>query len=314
MLKKSSIRRIIITSTALLVFILIMLFPATNKAKPSFETTIEYVSVNKTPIFLIDAYDYVARTNIVIPQKETLEKIKHIIEALTINGQIKDYIPNGFKAIIPQNTKVLDLSIQDNLLKIDFSKEFLNVSLDDEEKLLESIIFSLTEINDIKSIMIFVEGKSLLELPNSKKRLSPVLDRNFGINKEIDIENFKNTSKTTVYYTSTHNDFKYYIPITKVSNDHSEKIEIIINALKSSPIHQTNLISYLASNTELLNYEILEESIHLSFNNYILNDFDEKNILEEVKYAIALSIRDNYNINETTYFIDDQEIINFILE
>ena len=306
MLKKSSFRRIIVTTTALLIIALIYLFP--NNDKHSYTTNLEYVNVEKTVVYLIDNNEYVARTNIVLSEKELNAKVKQIIEALTINGSKKAYIPNGFNAIIPKNTKLLDLSLDNGILKINFSKEFLNIEEDLEEKLIESIIFTLTEIEEVKQIMIFIEDNQLTTLPHSKKKLPPTLDRSFGINKEYDLSSFKDTTKTTIYYLSKHNNNYYYVPVTKVSNDQSEKVEIIINALKSAPIYQTNLISYLATNAELLNYEILENSINLSFNNYILYDFENKQILEEVKYAIYLSVKDTYNISEISFIVDNETI------
>ena len=55
---------------------------------------------------------------------------------------------------------------------------------DTEEQMIEALIYSLTEIKDINKIMIFVEGETLLTLPNSKKTLPSILDRNYGINKK----------------------------------------------------------------------------------------------------------------------------------
>jgi len=312
MLKRSSIRRIVMASTALFILSIIYLFP--SESNEMYKTTVEYVAVDRTTIYLIDNNNYVARTNMVLKKDSVIEQIEQIIESLTINGLKKDYIPNGFSAIIPKNTKVLDLSLQDKLLKIDFSNEFLNISKEIEEKLIESIIFSLTDINEVENIIIFVEGKQLIELPDSKRKLPPLLNKSYGINKVYEIDSIKETTKTTIYYVSKYNDNYYYVPVTLVSNDSSEKIEIIIESLKSSPIYQTNLMSYLAANAQLLDYEILEESINLSFNNFILNNFDNNSILEEVKYAISLSIAANYNVGEVVFLVDNEKIVNFILE
>ena len=88
----------------------------------------------------------------------------------------------------------------------------------------------------------------------------------------------------------------------------NNKVEIIIEELKTSPIHETNLISYLTASTKLLNYEALENSIALSFNNAIFSDLNNENIIEEVKYAIGLSIKDSLNINKVIFKVDDKII------
>ncbi len=44
------------------------------------------------------------------------------------------------------------------------------------------------------------------------------------------------------------------------------------------------------------------------FNENIFNDFDKKDILEEVLYTISLSIYDNYNVEEVIFEVNNQEI------
>ena len=173
--------------------------------------------------------------------------------------------------------------------------------------MIEAIIYSLTEISNINRIMIFVEGNILKELPNSKKKLPLVLDRNYGINKVYDLNSMKNINKVTTYYVSKNNNLTYYTPITCISNDKDEKIKIIIEKLKTNPTYNTNLVSYLKTSAELQNYEILENSVNLSFNNKILALDDDK-IIEEVKYSIALSVKDSYQINETIFYVDNNLI------
>ena len=80
-----------------------------------------------------------------------------------------------------------------------------------------------------------------------------------------------------------------------------EKAEIIIKELKSTPIYHTNLISYLAASTNLSNYELLENSISLSFDNNLIANINDKEMLEEVKYSIALSMKDSYDIDEVLF-------------
>ncbi len=312
MLKRASIRRIAVASAALLILGVLYFFPTPkNDSSDDFIQELVYTNeIEKSSIYLIDNNDYVARASIVINSRETNEMINQIIETLTINGKRTDYIPNGFKPIIPENTKVLEKKLDQNgLLKINFSKEFLEVSKENEEKMIESLIYSLTTLKDVKKIMIFVESEQLLELPKSKKNLPITLDRSYGINKVYDLDNLKNSTKTTIYYISKFNSNSYYVPVTLVNNDTGvSKVEVIINELKSSPIYQTNLMSYLATNAELKEYDIKENQVNLSFNKYLLDNLNELKISEEVKYSIALSIKDTLNAEEVIFNIDDKII------
>ena len=304
MIKKSSIRRICVATLTLFILLIIYFFPSNDTV---IKEHLSYITKEEMPIFLVDNKNYVARTSFVKNSSETIEQTKEIIEALTKNTKKSSYIRDGFKPIIPDGTKILDLKLEENILTINFSKEFLNINESDEEKMIEAIIYSLTEIKDVKKISIFVEGNKLIKLPNSNKKLPDYLDKTYGINKIYNLDSLKETTKTTIYYLSKNKDYYYYVPVTKVSNEKTERVEIIIKELKSTPIYHTNLISYLAASANITSYELLENTISLSFNNYLIANMKEEDILEEVKYSIALSIRDTYGINEVIFNIPDTE-------
>lgn len=302
MLRNNALRRIMVSTLALIIVGILYFFPSSKD--DDFSKTVNYIDANISPIYVINKDNFVVRTTIPIDNKDTLKKAQELIEALKIDGKKNEYIADDFKPIIPKNTNILNISIEKKLLKVNFSKEFLDVDKGMEEKLIEALIYTLTEIDDIKEIMIFVDGKVLNKLPKSNISLPIPLTRDFGINKIYDITNIKNVVKTTIYYVGKSNNLEYYIPITKIDNNNKDKIEIIIEELKSSPTYETNLISYLASNTELLNYEILENQIKLSFNNAILSNLNNDNILEEVKYSISMSLKDTLNVDEVVFLVD----------
>lgn len=304
MIKKSSIRRICVATLALFILLIIYFFPSSDV---TIKEHLSYIKKDEMPIFLVDNSNYVARTSIVKSSETINEQIKEIIETLTINSKKSTYIRDGFKPIIPENTKIIDLKLDNEILTINFSKEFLTVNETNEELMLEALIYSLTELKEIKKIKILVENIPFTKLPNSNKKLPEYLDKTYGINKIYNLNSLKETSKTTIYYLSKINDYYYYVPVTKVSNEKLERVEIIIKELKSTPIYHTNLISYLKASANMTNYELLENAISLTFNNYLIANMKEEQILEEVKYSIALSLRDTYGINEVIFNIPNSE-------
>lgn len=310
MIKRLALKKIIITSLSFLILLIIYFFPTTENY--NINTTLTYSIPKTIPIYLVDNNNLVSRFEVIQKSENSLELVDEIINNLTIDNKNTSHIPNNFKKIIPKNTKIINKDLSDGLLKINFTKELLSINKDDEEKMIESIIYSLTEIKDVKKIMIFVEGENLKEFPNSKKTLPLTLDRSYGINKVYELESMKDITKITTYYVSKIEGYSYFTPVTTITNTKNEKVEVIIEKLKSSPTYQTNLISYLATSAELLDYEILENSVNLSFNNEVLS-LEEDKIIEEVKYSIALSIRDTYNINETIFYVDDMLIDAFFL-
>lgn len=307
MLKKYTFRKIALATLLLLLAFLLYNFPDELKEDVSIKRD---KSIN---IYLIDEDDFIAMSEISSNANSIDEQIETILYSLIIDSNYSSNLPNGFKAIIPKDTKILDYSLDNGLFKVNFSKEFLNITEDKEEKMIEAIIFSLTTIKDIKKIMIFVDGVKLNELPNSHKKLDLYLDRSYGINKVYDISTFYDTKMVTIYYLNKKDNY-YYVPISYVINSDDTKVEIIINNLKSNRLNSSTLLSHLDYQVELMNYEENENSLVLNFNDILLNSIYNGKLKEEVKYAISYSIYDTLGISDVVFQVNGNVIDEFRLE
>lgn len=313
MLKKKMIRKIIISTSALFALFLIYLIP---NEELEINQNLEYVDleVNTNSIYLLDDYNYLGKAEVVVNSKSTEDKVKELVEVLINGGEGENKIPNGFKSIIPSETKILSVKYENNLIKIDFSKDLLNINKELEEKMIEALVYTITSVDEVEKVIIYVEGDILTKLPQTNTTLPSTLDRNFGINKNYDFTNTKDINQVTIYYLNKHNDDYYYVPVTKYLNDNRDKIKIIIDELTSTNTYNTNLLSYLNSNTELLAIEEQPDILELTFNSYIFSDVDNKDILEEVVYTICLSIKDNYDVNEVVIKNENEEIYQAVLK
>lgn len=311
MLKKMSIKKIMVSSTAIILLLVIYLIPDNKKDIDLKNDKIEYTYNNvESTIYLVDSNNYVARTSIATCKCDGVDLAKDLVNGLIIGGSKNNIIPNGFRSILPPDVSILNIELNNKILVIDFSKELLEVNEKDEEKMLEAIIYTLTSIDGIDKVIIKVEGEVLDKLPNSKNNIPTVLDRSYGINKIYDLSSLNDIMSYTTYYISTYNDNKYYVPVTKyVNSKDSDIVKVIIKELGSSPIYQTNLMSYLNANTTLTDYELVDNSLSLNFNELLLNEVDKKHILEEVIYTISLSMDNIYNDLESVSFLVNNEEI-----
>lgn len=309
MLKRKIVRKIIITSSALFALLLIYLVP--KQEELNIVQNLEYVDleVNTNSIYLLDNDNYLGKASVVINSTEIEEQVKELVNILISGGAGENKIPNGFKSILPSDTKILSVKYEDGLIKIDFSKDLLNINMDLEEKMIEAIVYTITSIENVEKVIIYVEGDILTKLPQTKINLPSTLDRNFGINKTYDFTQTSNINQVTIYYLNKHNDNYYYVPVTKYLNDNRDKIKIIIDELTSTNTYNTNLLSYLNSNTELLAIEEQPDILELTFNSYIFSDVDDKDILEEVIQTICLSVKDNYDVDELVIKSENSEIL-----
>ena len=269
MIKRISFKKISICLIALFSIFLFYIFPTNDTLKVNEELEYKKDSKDLSTIFLLDSNNYLAKTSIDISDKDLTKRAKKLLIALISGEKYENKIPSGFKSIIPNTTKILNIEYKDNVIKVDFSKELMDTSIDNEEKIIEAIVYTLTSINEIENVIIFMEGKILTKLPQSNITLPSTLNRSFGINKEYDITSDKNITKTTIYYINKYNDEEYYVPVTKISNDNREKAEIIIEELSYNSTYNTNLMSYLNSNTKIISVNESNDKLVIDFNDNI---------------------------------------------
>ena len=306
MLKRMCKKNIIISSIILVLITILSIIP--NNKNTNIEEKISYVNyeLNTHEVYLLDNNNYLNRVVVASPSTDE-ELVNELIEILTCNSNSSDKIPNGFKCILNSNTKINSITIKDNLIKIDFNKYLLDTTKELEEKTIESIIYTLTNIDNINKIIIYIDGKLLTKLPKNNINIPSTLSRDYGINKKYKLTSTKNINKTTIYYINKLNNKNYYTPITLVNNDNRDKIEIIIDEL-SNKFTNNNFNSYLNNNTKVLNSYIKDSTMHINFNENILSGLDNNDILEEVIYTISLSINDNYSIKNVFFDVNSKEI------
>ena len=294
MLKRISINKILKITLFLFIFIILCIYPRKSK----YELKINPVSGgNYHDIYLIDKDNYVSKTTISVSSIETEKLAKDLITSLIIDSKNKSKIPNGFSQIIPKNTKIQKVSINNKYLIVSFNDKILNTN--NKEKLLECLIYTLTSIKNIDYVKILVNEREnvFFDLEYSRK---------IGINKKYDITTLNDINDITIYYVSNYDNVNYYIPVTKYFNSNEDRIKVIIDELSSKSSYESNLMSYLNYDTKLINYTIDDNELYLYFNNNILGENDK--VLEEVIYSISYSIKDSYPVNNIHFFVDNKEI------
>ena len=296
MIKRSSLNRIIKMTMFLFILFILYLFPNKNVYNLK---TVKTSTSNYHDIYLLDKNNYVSKTTISVKSIEKEKLAIDLLNSLIINGINKNKIPNSFSAVIPENTKIQKLKVNNEHVLVSFSNDILKTN--NKEKMIESIVYTLTSISNIKYVNILVEDK---ENYFFKKEYT----RDIGINKKTDISTLNDISRITIYYVSSENNVNYYIPVTKYINSKDDKVKIIIEELSSKSSYESNLMSYLNYDTKLMSYTLEDSDINLYFNDSILNSKKDNKILEEVIYSISYSIKDSIPVSNVHFYVNNKEI------
>ena len=291
MLKRKAFNKVFITTV---VFFIVFTF--CNLKVISFNEKSEENSNNKETIYTLNTNDYVAKTEVYVGKVFTLEdRIKEKLEIMIKENNKNALLPSYFKPILPENTKVLKVVVDDSLVKIYFSRELNNISKEQAEKMIEAIIYTITDEN-ILGIEIYVDGKLLRYVPHTKKELPVILTKDFGINKMYEINNTDDVVKVVMtYFMDCDNSF-CEVPVTKYTNDTREKLEIIFDDLYSliPDVHLINLVD----GVKLLDYKISKKTITINLNKDINDD--------EISLIIS-SICDNYDFDKIVILVNNHK-------
>ena len=297
MLRKKALTRI--TLTTLVLFIMLVSFsfelitPNINKKLDE----VEYVAnLTTTHIYLLNEDNYLVKVDILLSQNEIIEQARDIINNLYVNN--KKY--NNLKGLIPSNTKINKIDFVNNTLIIDFSNDLLKVNKNLEEKVIESLVYSLLEIKEIKNIQLKIDGKIINKLEKSNITLPDILDESIGINKTFSINKIKDIQKVVLYYVFDNSEVEYFVPVTKYINSKEDKVKIIIDSLKGSFTSNTNLKSYLNYKTDIKDYSLDDDILTISF-----NSLNEEN-LECITYVLACSVFDSTEIEKVIFEVNDK--------
>lgn len=307
MLRRKALRKIFITTMSLFIIMTIYLIPQTEKTLET-NLELEYITnLANSSIYLLDENNLLVKTKILLDNEDTTKDIKDIITNLTIgSGNI---FPDNLYGVIPKNTKLNNIIIEEDVVTLDFSKELLNVDTNKSNALIESIVYSVTELDDINKVIITVENKELQTYPNSDKTITFPIDRSIGINNKYTYSSLNNLVKVVIYYQELINNDTYYVPVTKYLNDDKEKIDIIIEELTTSYIYEDNLSSILNENVKLTDKELTDDLLILDFNDALLENGELK---EEVVYLLSYSVFANYDINTVSFRVNGKELKNVI--
>jgi len=302
MLRKKIIRKICYTT--FIFFILLVISTFSNKEIiPNTKTEYKNDLMN---IYLLNNDNYLTEVMILVSNKNDYNTVFEIVE----NLKNKNKYYENLKGLIPNNTEINKIELIDDILYIDFNEELLNVNDELEEKVIESLVYSIMNIKNIKGIKISINGKNLEVLPKSNIILDDILTKKIGINKQYDITSTSDILKVVLYYYQEIDNNKYYVPVTKYVNQKEDRIKVIIDNLKNGYLYKTNLMSYLNDRIEVLEYEEVNNIVSLSFNNLIT--LDPESAREEVIYTIANSIFLSTEI-EKVIFMEDDYIIKIMM-
>lgn len=175
-------KKVIISFVILVVIILIVGYFAIKYVKEKKNTQIqdeyipqEEISEEQNRETIVSLYFPDKETNSIKPEarmvnvKDLMQSPYNVLMELLISGPKNDKLKN----IFPENTKLLNSSIENECLTLDFSSELLNYNKEDpkiKENLIKSIVNTVTELTEVNKVKILINGQTNSEFSDEYVR------------------------------------------------------------------------------------------------------------------------------------------------
>jgi germination protein M len=263
-------------------------------------------SIDRT-LYLLDANGYVVPVSLTLPKAEGAAK--QVLAYMVKGGPVETMLPPGFKAVLPEGTKVLGMTIKEGTATVDFSKEFRQYDPKDEKKIIDAISRALTEFNTIKNVSVWVNGHPLSEMPANNTPIS-TLNREKGINLELsEGATPGQTTPVTVYFQGQLDDKRsYFVPVTRLIPETEDVARAVVEELIKGPKEGSPLFSSLLRTTKVLDVTTEADTVKVNLSGDILQYDSGKEASPEAVESILLSLTENTGANKVQVLVEGKPL------
>lgn len=261
-----------------------------SQAKSSLKTQ-KTSATMKEVLYLMDSQGRVAPQVVSLPKTKSVAK--EALQYLVKDGPVSNILPNGFQAVLPAGTQVNGVNIKpDGTMVVDFSKDIENYKANDEEKLLQSITWTMTQFNNVKRVQLRINGVDQSVMPVAKTPIGNGLTRAMGINNMPgNVVDVASSNSVTLYYLAQHNNNFYYVPVTERINASQGDIKAVIDQLIQGPSFDSGLTTAFSSDVSLVSDPVVKNGVvTLNFNKQLFMDQKSHVISNKALDAIVLSL------------------------
>lgn len=235
-------------------------------------------------LYLISEDDLIVPLTLKMEQRLTVqEEIIEVFSLLKVDSKLTN---NHLRGYIPNETKLLNINLTNNVLTLNMSEEFLNYQETNEIKMLESLVHTFLDFENVDELNLLINNNELNSLPKNNTTIPNVLNRNIGINRLSYLEDITNKTSSVVFYRRQYGNKDYMVPMS-LYKDNIEQVSFFIESTKFVPPLITGLKQI--ETYSLLDYETLplvnDEGVFISVSD---NSLIEEGIIDHEIYELIL--------------------------
>lgn len=250
------------------------------EAKPTIAqpVVIEEVPEHAVTVYLQDPLGYLAPMTLRLDEEapEATESAQAAAETalswLIRSAERDSQLPEGFSALLPESAQSASVKLdsETGTAAVDFASPLPELPASQERRLLEAIVWTMTELPGIDRVTLTSGGKPVRSLPASGIPAPEVLTRGIGINVEQaeGVPPSRAMGVTLYFSASTPDGDGYFVPVTRLIERTDDRMKAAMNELikgpaKSSALHPVLLpgitVDQLTPQAGSVNVSLLDE-------------------------------------------------------
>ncbi|MFC5402129.1 GerMN domain-containing protein [Cohnella soli] len=219
-------------------------------------------------VYLLDSHGYLAPMSLRTggSQDSAATSAEQAIAWMTANKQLTDQLPPGFTAVLPEGTATNSVKQIKDTISVDFAAPFSQIPAKQERKVIEALVWTLTELPGVDKVKLSVGGKPIRAMPASHLPVDTVLTRGFGINIEsrADVELSRSMGVTLYFSAQTKGGEGYFVPVTRLINRQADPAKAALEQLIAGPLPSTPLKAVLTSDLSIEKLTKLADTVDVS--------------------------------------------------
>lgn len=260
-------------------------------------------------LYFKDANGYVAPISMNLPSKEQIAQ--EALEYLVEDGPAQALLPAGFTGLLPKGTQVKGINIvpDQKLAIVDFSESFASYNTQDERKIMEAVVWTLTGFPTIDQVQFRLEGKTMGEMPVDGTPLGEPLSRAMGINLEVapGVNVGQATPVTLYFHNETATQFEYFVPVTRMVNRTDQPNTAVMQQLVQGPLDNNGLTATLTAATQVSTVQQSEDKQLVTVDLTNVSADSSTAITPEALEAIVLSLTESSGAAQVQFTVNGEK-------
>ncbi|RNA70251.1 GerMN domain-containing protein [Alteribacter keqinensis] len=259
-------------------------------------------------LYLMDRNGMVTPQTFALPDSN--QDLEQSLSYLVKDGPVTELLPNGFQAVLPAGTEVLEAEVTgDGTAVIDFSPDFTDYRPEDELRILQAVTWTVTQFENVDRVQIKIAGEEQQVMPQNGTPIAEGYSRIHGINLETGaVSDLSNTKAVTVYFLSQHEDQTYYVPVTRRVPANADTYTAVVDELLKGPDMLTSLLTDFRNEVALVEEpKFRNGTVTLNFNEGVLTQLEGTAVSEHVVNMLVLSLTEQEEVEQVSIEVNDND-------